>query len=123
MIHRMKLDPVPFEMIGCGRKTYELRLYDDKRQKIKAGDKIIFTCTSDENRTLEVSVTGLHRFRDFAELYSCLPLLSCGYTENDVSSASPEDMEKYYSPEMQKKYGVVGIEISLDGERKDHAVI
>ena len=33
MIHNMKLQPEPFEMIKSGQKTYELRLWDAKRQK------------------------------------------------------------------------------------------
>ena len=32
MKHTMKLRPNPFRMILCGEKTYELRLYDEKRQ-------------------------------------------------------------------------------------------
>jgi len=38
MKHEMKLYPEPFQMIADGRKTIELRLYDEKRKKIKAGD-------------------------------------------------------------------------------------
>ena len=41
----MKLHPAPFEMIKSGKKTIELRLYDEKRRKIKVGDEIIFTNT------------------------------------------------------------------------------
>ena len=40
-------------------------------------------------------------------------MLKCGYTEEDIGTASPSDMAAYYSPEEQKKYGVVGIEISV----------
>jgi len=45
MKHTMKLRPNPFRMILCGEKTYELRLYDEKRQCIKIGDKIVFVNT------------------------------------------------------------------------------
>ena len=44
--HEMKLHSSPFEMIKSGKKTIELRLYDEKRQLIKEGDIIIFTNTS-----------------------------------------------------------------------------
>jgi hypothetical protein len=37
--------------------------------------------------------------------------LQCGYTEDDIDTAHPSDMEQYYSVEEQKKYGVVGIEL------------
>ena len=35
MIHKMKLHNGPYELIKKGIKTIELRLYDEKRQKIK----------------------------------------------------------------------------------------
>ena len=106
----MKLTPSPFEMIRSGKKTIELRLFDEKRRQIKPGDRIVFTNTA-SGETLEKSVAKLHRFDSFEKLYKSLPLLQCGYTENDVSGANPSDMEQYYSPEEQKKYGVVGIEL------------
>ena len=108
--HEMKLHPGPFEMIKTGEKTIELRLYDEKRQKIQAGDTITFTNTENGDRMTK-AVKKLHRFENFEELYKSLPLLRCGYTKEDVASARPGDMEQYYSAEEQKKYGVVGIEI------------
>lgn len=112
MLHNMKLNPSPFEMIKSGQKTIELRLYDDKRQLIKIGDEIIFTNTATEE-TIHTQVLNLHRFDSFAELYKSLPLLNCGYTSEDVGSATPADMEQYYSVDEQKKYGVLGIEIKV----------
>ena len=109
-IHQMKLHPSPFEMIKCRKKTIELRLYDEKRQRIKPGDEIIFTNT-ETGETLHTTVIRLHRFDSFEELYNALPLLECGYTVDDISKAHPSDMQQYYSVEEQKKYGVVGIEI------------
>ena len=52
-------------------------------------------------------------FDSFEELYKHLPLMECGYTEEDIHTASPDDMEMYYSKEKQKQYGVIGIQISL----------
>ncbi len=40
MIHYMNLADDPFEQIASGNKTIELRLYDEKRQKIKVNDFI-----------------------------------------------------------------------------------
>lgn len=112
IVHHMKLNPTPFGMIKSGRKTIELRLFDEKRQKIKAGDEIVFTNT-DTGETLSAKVLKLHQFDSFEALYQSLPLLQCGYTPEDVEQASPADMEQYYSAEEQKQYGVVGIEIAL----------
>ena len=110
MIYEMKLNPAPFEMIKSGRKTIELRLLDEKRRQIRVGDGIVFTNT-ETGETLSASVTALHVFASFDELYRSLPLLKCGYTEETLAKASPSDMERYYSAEEQKQYGVVGIEL------------
>lgn len=114
MKHYMNLCPEPFEMIRSGKKTIELRLNDEKRRAISVGDTIVFTNTQDSGMQISTTVTALHKFRNFAELYSKLPLLKCGYTEEDIGSAKPEDMNIYYSKELEEKYGVLGIELSVD---------
>ena len=111
--HVMKLNPSPFEMIRTGKKTIELRLYDEKRQRISVGDTVTFINTAAPSDTLRVRVEALHIFASFDELYEALPLLECGYTEENVGAASPRDMEAYYSKEQQRQYGVVGIKITL----------
>lgn len=113
MEHIMKLNPSPFDKIRTGIKTIELRLYDEKRKAISVGDMITFVNTEDANETLCVCVEDLFVFESFDELYQSLPLLECGYTEETVSTASPNDMQAYYSKEKQAQYGVVGIKISL----------
>ena len=110
--HQMKLNDAPFEMIKSGAKTIELRLFDEKRQKIKEGDVIIFTNNSNDEQ-MRTTVKKLHRFDSFEELYQALPLLQCGYTQENIDKAHPSDMEQYYSAQEQKKYGVVGIELFL----------
>ena len=89
----MKLDKEPFEKIKSGEKTIELRLYDEKRRKIRVGDIIVFTCR-DGGERLARRVKALHVFADFRELYSSLDLLKCGYTPANVRAAKPGDMEK-----------------------------
>ena len=118
MLHNMKLNPSPFEMIKSGEKTIELRLFDEKRQQLKAGDKIVFTDTT-TGETLNTTVVKLHRFDSFEELYKSLPLLKCGYTTENIDNAKPSDMEQYYSVEEQRKYGVVGIELCRHKEITD----
>ena len=111
--HVMNLTPAPMQEIRTGNKTIELRLNDEKRKQISVGDTIKFINTEDSNDTLRVNVVDLFLFSSFAELYDNLPLLNCGYNEDNINTASPDDMEMYYSREKQNKYGVVGIEISL----------
>ena len=68
-VHEMRLKMQPFNSIKSGEKIYELRLYDEKRQKIKCGDYIVFTAENGERLTAKV--TDILRFNDFAEL--CQP--------------------------------------------------
>ncbi|MCR5686238.1 MAG: ASCH domain-containing protein [Lachnospiraceae bacterium] len=109
----MRITSLPLKMIREGKKTIELRLYDEKRKAISIGDTISFCNTEDKNDTLNVRVEDLHVFASFEELYQKLPLLECGYTEEDIDNASPDDMEEYYPKEKQARYGVVGIKVSL----------
>ena len=112
MIHYMKLNPAPFEMIKSGQKTIELRLFDEKRRLVKVGDRIVFTNTVTA-ATVNTEVVKLYRFDSFEALFSSLPLLKCGYTSEMLDEASSADMVKYYSVENQERYGVLGIEINL----------
>ncbi len=111
--HHMRLNPSPYKMIEEGKKTVELRLYDQKRRRIRVGDLIRFENTEDETEVLRCEVTELCRFSSFAELYNKLELTECGYTRETLSSARPEDMNQYYSPEDQARFGVVGIRLQL----------
>ena len=113
MLHQMKLAPASFSKIRNRTKTIELRLYDGKRRKIQIGDKIVFVNTGNSLETLEAEVIDLYIFDSFKTLYGELPLLECGYDESDVDTASPDDMNVYYTKEAQEKYGVVGIKIRL----------
>lgn len=115
MIHYMKLKPEPFEQITCGNKTIELRLNDEKRQLVKTDDIIIFYNTKDPARTVRTRVLNIYRFADFASLYKALPLDKCGYLPEELETASPEDMQMYYGIEEQKRYGVLGIELTVLG--------
>ena len=97
-------------------------MYDEKRRKIRPGDEIVFTNTA-TGETLRTRVFKLHRFNSFEELYQALPLLQCGYTEEDIAQAQPSDMEQYYSIDEQTKFGVVGIELFPQKETTDEAVV
>lgn len=115
MTYEMRLHKEPFEQIKRGQKTIELRLNDEKRRLVKVGDCIVFRETDHPDHQLTVKVIALHSFPTFRELYETLPLLACGYTPDNIDSATPEDMDAYYSPERQKQYGVLGIELELIG--------
>lgn len=111
MEHEMRLAPAPFGMMLRGEKTIELRLYDGKRRRIRTGDRIRFVNT-ETGAALTARAAALHIFPSFEALYRGLPLKKCGYTEENAASASPADMEAYYSAEDIAKYGAVGIKLT-----------
>jgi len=110
MIHKMKLQNLPFTCIKDGSKDIEMRLYDKKRKQINIGDIIEFTNVLDDEK-ISAKVVNLHNFNSFKELYDSFNKTRIGYKNNE--EALPEDMEQYYSKEDIKKNGVVGIEIKL----------
>ncbi len=108
MLHEMNLVNTAFNKILSGKKTIELRLFDEKRQEINIGDNVRFRNTENGN-IIVAEVKALHIFKSFEELYKALPLDNCGY--EDTKTAKPDDMLEYYTAEQIEKYGVVGIEI------------
>lgn len=111
MTHMMNLEPLAFLKIANGNKTIELRLNDEKRQKINIGDRIEFRC-GEINSVIFAEIIKLHKFSDFEQLYKALPLEKCGYSKDDLKTAHYTDMEKYYTKSQIKKYGALGIELS-----------
>ena len=110
MTHYMNLVPSAFSKIAEGSKTIELRLNDEKRQRINVEDTVVFNCSS-TNGILTAQVSRLHKFSDFKELYNALPLEKCGYTVAELDTAHYTDMEQCYTKEQIKKYGALGIEL------------
>ena len=107
MIHQMKLNEDPFERIKNGTKTIEFRLYDEKRRKVKIGDKIEFSKLPDLQEKILVDVLDLYTEPSFEELFEKL------YEDKELAKQKANAMYEIYSPENKKKYGVVGIKIKL----------
>lgn len=110
MTQHMKLTSSAFSRIAMGSKTIELRLNDEKRQKINVGDTVVFNCNENSDM-ITAKVKQLYKFADFKSLYDTLPLNKCGYTRSQLDSAKYTDMERYYREEQIKKYGTLGIEL------------
>lgn len=110
MLHKMTLRDKPFQQIKSGKKDIEMRLYDEKRSKIKARDQIEFTNT-ETNEKLLVNVVAIHIFNNFTELYKSFSKTRLGYGLKE--KANPSDMLEYYNQGLQDIYRVVGIEIKL----------
>lgn len=108
MLHKMKLNESPFERIKNGRKTIEFRLFDEKRQKIKVGDKIEFSKLPDLQEKLLVDVVELYRENTFENLFRKL-----NYDEEDIIR-NTKGMYEIYSSEKEQQYGVLGIKIKIN---------
>lgn len=108
MLHKMKLNESPFEMIKNGTKTIEFRLYDEKRQGIKIGDKIEFSKLPDLQEKLLVDVLELYQEDTFERLFRKL-----SFNEEEVIRKT-RAMHEIYSPEKEQQYGVLGIKIKIN---------
>ena len=109
-INKMGLYTNPFELIKNKKKTIEMRLNDEKRQKLSIGELILFT-NNETKEELLVEIIDFKKFDSFVELYSKYKKEELGYSPDDI--ANPDDMFAYYSKESINKYGVLAIEIRL----------
>ncbi|MFH7834418.1 ASCH domain-containing protein [Bacillus luti] len=111
MQYEMGLYNKPFQSIQSGKKVYEVRLYDRKRQLIKQGDEIVFTnLTTAETRA--VKVTKIKRYKSFKVMYEQIDkqLLDC---EKDSLEEMLESTYKIYTKEQEEKWGTVAIGIEV----------
>ena len=108
--HQLKLAAEPFNAITSGNKIIESRLFDDKRQKIQLGDKIIFTNRDDPSQTATVKVVGLLRYPTFHDLF--MHNDPCKFGGESVEWLE-EQISEFYSLYDQKQNGVIGFEFEL----------
>ncbi|MDD9912049.1 MAG: ASCH domain-containing protein [Alphaproteobacteria bacterium] len=109
--HTMKLNPTSFDKIAAGTKTIELRLWDKKRQQFSAGDTVTFTRLPDKTQSLTRTIVKIVHAPTFQELLQKVNPLDCGYQPQDLDGIESGHHGIYdiYTPEDEKKYGVVGI--------------
>ena len=109
-MHYMSVKQPYFKQLKEGKKTIELRLFDEKRQKIKMGDYILFTNSEDNKDSFHAKVINLHWEKSFDALCNKIQPYQAGFrNKNDLTQA----LEEFYTPNDQQKFGVVGIEIGL----------
>lgn len=115
MEHRMGLYEAPFQSMKSGEKTVEVRLYDNKRRKLKIGDTIQFTKVPDSNETIKAEVIGLKTYSTFREMYENIPANDLDAADKPVDEMV-EQTYQIYSPESENKWGTVAISLKiLDG--------
>jgi ASC-1-like (ASCH) protein len=105
---RMGLQEEYLEAIAEGKKKIEGRLYDEKRQRIKPGDTIIF-----ENRLMCI-VKDIRVYSSFREMLESEGIENVLPGVKDVEEGL-NVYRKFYSEERERKYGVVAIEVEPAG--------
>ena len=108
--HIMDLQPEPFEKIRSGKKTIELRLFDEKRRAIQLGDIIEFQRQPEEHETVRTEVVALLRYKTVSELFDDFPIEDFGGTDK---ASLLEGVHRFYTPEREQKETILGIKIKL----------
>ena len=108
----MKLKPEFFDQVKSGKKTYEVRLHDEKRQKIGIGDSIIFKKMPELIDGVIVKVVDVKRFETFEQMAMALSLSSVGFDNKNAAQVA-RFYRTIYSKEDEKKYGVVAFKMEL----------
>ena len=106
-VHEMRLHPEPFALIKAGTKTVEMRLYDEKRRLMNIGDHIEFSLRPNGVDQLRAEIVSLDVFNSFKEAFNNYPPAQYGSEHSDEWQL----MYKYYSPQEEVRYGVVGVRI------------
>ena len=109
-LHKMNLQSKYYDFIKDGTKRIELRLYDEKRQKIKLGDEIEFS--KSETEKFKAKAVGLIRYQSFEDLFKDFPieiLADKTMTKDELLGI----LSEFYTKEEQQEFGVIGIRIKL----------
>ena len=108
-MHYMSVKQRYFNLLKDGKKTIELRLFDEKRQKIKMGDYILFSNADNLQDSFQGKVINLHWDKNFDALCKKINPKQAGFqTKKELLCA----LNEFYSDEEQEKFGVVGIEVN-----------
>ena len=111
-MHELKLIPRYYDYILNGTKRIEIRLNDEKRQKIKIGDTIKFFKEPELKDSFIVKVVDLYKYNSFNEMFKNFDI-SILADKNMTKEDLINDLEEFYNKEKQDKYGVLGIKIEL----------
>lgn len=107
MIHELKLQPEYFDAIKAGTKKIECRLFDEKRQRIKVGDTIIFKRAPGFTDEVSTIVVGLLHYPTFSALFADFPVEIFGVSKMEILE---EAIARFYTKQDEAIYGVVGIQ-------------
>lgn len=110
-VFTMNLQQEYFDKIVSGEKTYELRLYNKTRKRLKVRDSVCFEAQDGKSQVL-CEITSLTRFNSFESLFKEIPLSACGFANVGLSGAL-EIMNGIYSKQEQSEYEAVAIGVRV----------
>ena len=108
----LKLQPEFYNYMLNGTKRIEIRLNDEKRQKIKLGDIIKILKEPNLEESFEVKVVGLLRYNNFTDMFNDFNIDILA-DKNMTKEKLLNELEKYYPKERQEEYGVLGIRVEV----------
>ncbi len=113
MIHEMSLNSSPFDKIKSGKKTMEIRLYDEKRRGVKVGDIILFSKLPKKEEKIKVEVVGISIFRSFYDLFSNFDKSKFGHDQTLSIQDQIKLQREHYNAEEEMQDGVIGIHMKF----------
>ena len=81
-----------FEMVKNGKKTSEIRIYDDKKRKMKIGEHIEFI-NNQNNETILVQIKNINIFNNLEDLYKKYSEKEIGVSYENII----ESLEEIYN--------------------------
>lgn len=97
-----------FEMIKSGQKDIELRAYDEKRKKVKIGDKFLLFDAENPDEHIICEVLNMHIAPDFESLFKKIDIKRSGFKDLEELM---NVITKFISREELNRQQVVGMEI------------
>jgi len=97
-----------FELIKSGQKDIELRAYDEKRRKMKVGDKFLLFDAENPDEYIICEILNMHVAPDFESLFKKIDIKRSGF--NNLAELM-NVITKFVSAEELLREQVVGIEI------------
>ena len=99
-----------FELIKSGQKDIELRAYDEKRRKMKTGDKFLLYDAENPDQSIICEILNMHVAPDFESLFKKIDIKRSGF--KDMTELM-DTITKFVSREELQREQVAGIEIKL----------
>lgn len=97
-----------FELIKSGAKDIELRAYDEKRKKMKTGDKFLLFDAENPDEYIICEILNMHVAPDFESLFKKIDIKRSGF--KDINELM-DTITKFVSREELAREQVVGMEI------------